>query len=610
MKNLQRLSLLNNLRRNRERILSNHVNRSYSIQMATSVPLMQTTTHPKLSYATTVSPQLNYMTKDIRQLLNEKESTQQLLYAFPHQGINLMPKELNERVNTVIQNLLDLDFNKGDRLAIVLPNISELIITYLAASQIGLIITLLNPAYQLVELEYMLKKSDAKGVVMYDTFKHLNHSEIIRKICPELDTCLPGELVSEKLTNLKHVFLLNDPFSNEKKKFKGVWSFEKLSEKQSRGFEHELPYTELDDPNLIMFTSGTTGKPKGALISQGQILNNAYLSTHSKGYKSKGDIVCSPIPLFHIFGFTTGILNSLISESTNVFPNYFPETLTSIKAIEKYKCTALRGTPTQFFDLLNHSDFNKYKDNVSSLKIATVAGSTVQPSLLSQMNSELKLENIFVGYGITEASSAVSMTTVFDKLKSNKHAYESCGRVLPFMESKIVDPITDNMQPFNTPGELHLKGFNIINKYWDEPEKTAEIVDKKRWFKTGDIFIMDEEGYLYFKSRNKDVIIRGGANIYPVEIENYLKTHPDILAAEVFGVPNKRVGEEICVWIILKQGSSINEKNIKEFCKGNVSQFKTPYYIKFVKKFLINANNKVLKKKMREETIKEHNIII
>lgn len=569
--------------------------------------VFKASTNDNTSYASSRSD-FPLMSKNIREILAERATINKPCYEFPHQGVTLTYKDLNEQVNVAAQNLLDMGFVKGDRIAIILPNIKELAVTYFAASRVGLIVTMLNPGYQIVELEYMLRKSGAKGVVMYDSFRTLNHLEIVRKICPELDSSIAGELEAKRLPNLKHVFILQSPFNAEKMLYKGTWEYSKISESQSNAVSHELPYLELDDPNLILFTSGTTGKPKGALMTHGSLLNSVNLSTRCAGIDFKKDSVCNPIPFFHIYGFSTGLLGPMITgeDGKTVFPFFFPETLSTIKAIEKFQCNYLRGTPTQFIDILNHPDRKKY--DITGLKNAIIAGSTVPVDLLAKMREELNVDDVFVGYGMTETSLCHSQTTRSDKLKGDVYAYESCGRGLPFTESKIVDVSTGRIQPLNTDGELHIRGPHIIKAYWEDPEKTADAIDKNGWLKTGDIFQMDSEGYLYFKSRNKDIIIRGGANIYPAEIETYLRTHPDIVGAEAFGVPDERLGEEICVWIILKKGSTTNVEDVRSFCKGNITHFKIPRYIKFVDQFPINANNKVLKNKMQEEAIKEYKL--
>ena len=366
------------------------------LSYAAEANTFQAFTNLKTSYSNSIS-NFPLVTKTIRDLIDENVHNNRKIYCFPHQGIDLSASELNERVGVAAQNLLKLGFRKGDRIGIVLANTLEMVISTLACAYIGGISVLLNPAYQLVELEYMLKKAGTKGLIIYDSFKHLQHLNIIRKICPELDSCAPGELNSKRLPDLRHVFVLNSPLSPEKKDYKGTWKYDLLSEKASTSLRHELSYLELDDPSLILFTSGTTGKPKGALLNQSGLLNSCYLSVKCAGEQLENTFVCNPIPFFHIYGFATGILEPLLTEDARVFPFFFPETLTTIKALEKYKCNSLRGTPTQFIDLINNPARSKH--DLTHLKRAIIAGSTVPPDLLTKMKEALKVDDVFVGYG-------------------------------------------------------------------------------------------------------------------------------------------------------------------------------------------------------------------
>ena len=569
--------------------------------------LMRTYTNSKISYATSVSDfhlvadKLSDIVERQAELLPSK-----MVYGFPHQKMNLTFSEVKQRVDSMKQSFLNLGLQKGDRIAFALPNTHELVICFLAAAELGLISVVLNPAYQLVEFEYMLKKTNVKALFIYDTFKVLNHIGLVQKLCPEIESSLPGELKSKNLPDLKHVIVLNSPLSAEKKTYNGTWQYSEFSKANSQNSNQELPYVDIEDPCLILFTSGTTGKPKGAVMNQYNLLNSAYLSTAVVGNFDGLRMICNPIPFFHIMGFSTGILIPLLMGTSIVFPFYFPDILASIKAIEAYKCNTIRGTPTQYIDLINHPERKNH--NISSLENGIVGGSTVPPDLLQKMTDVLNIKEIIVGYGMTETSLCHTVTSVSDKYKSSKFAYESVGRPIPFTETKIINPATGQIMPLNTDGEILIRGPHVINEYWDEKEKTMEAIDKHGWLRTGDIGQMDEHGYIYFKSRNKDLIIRGGANLYPAEIESFIRTHPSIVDAQVFGVPDERHGEEVCAWIKVKEGEKLTEEDIKAFCKGNISHFKIPRYIKFVDAFPINANQKVLKMVMREKAIAELNL--
>lgn len=291
-------------------------------------------------------------------------------------------------------------------------------------------------------------------------------------------------------------------------------------------------------------------------------------------------------------------MTPLLGGSTTVFPFFFPDTVATMKAIHEFKCNSLRGPPTIFFDLLNHPERSKF--DLSSLDNALFGGSTCPPDLLKRLRDELNLKQIIVGYGMTETSLCATLTTATDVNRSHKFAYESVGRPLPSTEVKIVDPKTKQILPLNTDGELCIRGYNMMKGYWDEAEKTKETIDENGWLHTGDIMHMDEHGYLYFKTRVKDLIIRGGANVYPAEVEMFLRRNPKILDVHVFGVPCDRLGEDICAWIKLKPDCSLSYDELKEFCAGNIAHFKVPKYMKIVDAFPVNATGKVLKMKMAE----------
>jgi fatty-acyl-CoA synthase len=317
--------------------------------------------------------------------------------------------------------------------------------------------------------------------------------------------------------------------------------------------------------------------------------------------------LCIPIPLFHIFGLGFGVFAPLLGGKESILPFYLPDTPATLKAITDFKTESMMGAPTILIDLLNNPD-RKTKYDISSLKNILLGASAIPKDLILKLNAELKLDNIILGYGMTETSLGQSLTRFDDAQKSFKHAFESIGRPLPFTECKIVHPETNKIVPLQEDGELCLRGFNIISEYWDEPKKTAEAFDKHGWFKTGDICHMDEQGYLYFKSRCKDIIIRGGVNIYPAEVEAFLRTHPKVLDAAVVGVPDKRFGEEVCAWLKLKPNETMTYDELKKFCTGNIAVFKIPKYMKVVDAFPINANGKMMKNKIVEMAKKDLNL--
>ena len=345
--------------------------------------------------------------------------------------------------------------------------------------------------------------------------------------------------------------------------------------------------------------------PKGALINNFGLMNTVQFANRLPLGENWGKL-CIPIPLFHVFGQGFGMYSPFLGGQETIFPFFLPDTKATLKAISDYKANSLMGPPTIMIDLLATPE-RKTIFNLSSLKNILMGASTIPKDLVLKLNEELTLDNIILGYGMTETSMGQSFTRHTDQKTSFKYAFESIGRPIPFTECKIVNE-SNKVVDLHTDGELCLRGFNIISGYWDEPKKTKEAFDEHGWFKTGDVCQMDEDGYLYFKSRCKDIIIRGGVNIYPAEVESYLRTHSNVLDVSVVGVPDDRVGEEVFAWIKFKPGASLTYDEIKKFCTGNIAVFKIPKYMKSLDAFPINANGKVLKAKLVEMAKQELNL--
>ncbi|CAF0973055.1 unnamed protein product [Brachionus calyciflorus] len=553
----------------------------------------------KLSYTHCDVHNLNLIGKTVVECFNDKvsEKPNEIAYKFCLHQQNFTFIELKQRVDEIAQNLLNMGFKKGDRLSIMLPNIPEFMLTSLACASIGVISALMNPAYQLVEIEYMLKKTQSKGIVIMDNFKSLKHYENLSKICPELESTKPGELKSVNLPDLKHVIVANLDKKSQVN-YRGTWNFDR-DLKKFNGNVQVFPHIDLDDMLAMIFTSGTTGLPKVATIRNHTAVNSSFLEHHYPGCSNSNRIVCIPIPLFHIFGYVIGALSTITNGNQTVFPNILPDTLSTMKSIQNEKCTSLKGAPVIFHDIINHPERPKY--DLSSLESMLIGASVVPKDLLLKIKKDLNLKHVIVGYGMTETGSVGSLTRCDDIQKSEKFAYETIGKGFPHVEAKIIDPISKKITPRNTDGELCLRGYNIMTEYWDDPVKTAESIDKNGWFYTGDICSMDEHGYLYFKSRAKEIVIRGGVNIYPAEVERFLRTNEKVLECFVVGVPDERFGEELCAWVKLKSNNEMNEKELKDFCKDKIAYFKIPKYVKFVDSFPINATGKVQKFKMVEQ---------
>lgn len=510
--------------------------------------------------------------------------------------------EIKQRTDEIAQNLLNLGFKKGDRLALLLPNIPELNMTLLACASVGIVAVLMNPAYQMVEIEYMLKKTGAKGLVMLDNLKTLQHYSLLKQICPELEGSQKGELNSSKLPDLKHVILTSNRLMRDPSQATaGTWSWDELTKFDKAAMEK--PSVNMDDNMVIMFTSGTTGLPKGAVLSHHNLLNSAYLEITTSNLVEENRVVCCPIPVFHVFGLIVGAMTPFIYGGKSVFPSFFPDSTALLKAIHSEKCTSIKAAPVIFMDLLNHPERKNY--DLSSLRTMLIGASTVPKDLLIKLREEIpSFTSILSGIGMTETSAAGLINRPNDLNISEEYAYGSLGQPFPYMEVKIIDE-NNQLVPQNTDGELCFRGYGVMKGYWDEPEKTAETIDKDGWLKTGDVASMDENGYFFFKSRAKEVIIRGGINIYPAEIESFMRTHPDVLDCYCFSVSDKRVDEEVCVWIKLTPDAKTTKQDILDYCQGKIAFFKIPKHIKFVESFPISANGKPQKFKMAEQMKKD-----
>lgn len=533
-----------------------------------------------------------------------QEQPDEIAFKFSLTKQSFTYKQIKEKSDQMAQHLLAMGFKNGDALAIMLPNIPEMVIAICAASSIGVVLVLLNPAYQQTEVEYMLKKTNAKGVIILDNLKTLTHYHLFCKICPELEESKKGELSAEKLPTLKHIILVkNRLVPSDPLAYKGVWMWEEI-EKYDLPLQ-KMPNVDIDDNFIMMFTSGSTGFPKAAVHTHFQLVNSSRVAHHSQECSESMKVTCIPIPMFHAFGLVTGFLCSIANGCQVVFPHFFPDALGTLKAIQNEKCTALRGSPTIFLDLINHADYKTY--DLSSLEYILVGATIVPKDLLLRFKTELNIKNVTLGWGMTETGCVGCATTASDLKKSEKFAYESIGRPSNFLELKVVDAQTRETLPTGQDGELCVRGPFVIKEYFNDKEKTDDSFDKNGWFKTGDIVCMDEEGYCYFKTRIKEMIIRGGINIYPFEIETFLRTNPEIHECYAFGVEDIRLGEEVAIWIKLKADAKLSEEDVRSFCKGNIAHYKIPKFIKFVDSFPISATGKVQKFKMTDQMKNELN---
>ncbi len=514
-----------------------------------------------------------------------------------HQNIRYSYRELQEKVNECAKAFLAIGIKKGDRVGVWSPNCAEWTITQFATSKIGAILVNVNPSYRLHELEYALNQSGCKALVIADRFKKSNYTEMIYELAPQLYHCEPGKLQSEALPSLKAVIRLHPDWSP------GIFTWNEfiaLSDKTpEKKFQKRQKQLSFDDPINIQYTSGTTGQPKGAALSHHNILNNAY--TVAEGLKyTHNDRVIIPVPLYHCFGMVLGNLGCMTHGATMIYPSEGFDPKAVLETIQEEKATALYGVPTMFIAELEHPDFEKY--DCSSLRTGIMAGSPCPVEVMKKVNTLMHIHEMTIAYGLTEASPVCTQTRVDDSLDRRVN---TVGQVLPHTEIKIVSPETGLVVPYGETGEFCVRGYCVMLKYWKNAKQTKKAIDRNGWLHSGDLATMDAAGYVKIVGRIKDMVIRGGENIYPREIEEFLHTHPKIQNVQIIGVPDKKYGEELMAWIQLREGESSTAEAIKEFCQDKIAYYKIPRHIKFVDSFPMTVTGKVRKVKMREISIKE-----
>ncbi len=512
------------------------------------------------------------------------------------QNVRWTYAELNARVDAFAAGLLALGLTPGDRIGIWSPNNSEWVITQFATAKAGLILVNINPAYRLSELDYALNKVACKALITADSFKSSDYVGMLRELAPEIDRCAPGQLQSKRLPALTTLIRIGD---DEKRGFLRFADVLGMGGGRHRAQLRELAATlQFDDPINIQFTSGTTGTPKGATLTHHNILNNGYFIGEAQRLTDR-DRVCIPVPLYHCFGMVLGNLACITHGAAMVYPSEGFDPLASLEAVEAERCTALYGVPTMFIAELGHPDFKRF--DLSSLRTGIMAGSPCPIEVMKRCISEMHMSEVTIAYGMTETSPVSTQTSHDDPLERR---VGTVGRIHPHVEIKIVDG-DGRIVPPGTAGELCTRGYSVMLGYWDDAELTAEAIDRARWMHTGDLATLDEDGYCNIVGRIKDMVIRGGENVYPREVEEFLFRHPKIAAVQVVGVPDLKYGEELCAWVQVKPGMTANTEEILSFCKGQIAYYKIPRYIKFVEAFPMTVTGKVQKFIMRDAMIKE-----
>jgi fatty-acyl-CoA synthase len=508
-----------------------------------------------------------------------------------HQQVRWSYRQLQTEVNRLATGLLALGIAPGDRVGIWGANSHEWVMVQYATAKIGAIMVCINPAYRVYELEYALNKVACRAIVCAERFKSSDYLGMLRELAPELPGSEPGRLCAARLPHLQLVIRMGDAASP------GMLNFPRVC---TLGGPVEAARLEAlqctlrpDDPINIQFTSGTTGSPKGATLTHCNILNNGYLAGAGMGF-THADRLCIPVPLYHCFGMVLGNLACLAHGATAVYPDASFDALATLQAVEEEKCTALHGVPTMFISALEHPRFAEF--DLNSLRTGIMAGAPCPAEIMQRVIDDMHMPDILIGYGQTEVSPLNHMTLPDDSLEKRT---QTVGRAVPWVEIRIVDK-QGIVVPIGEKGEICTRGYSVMRGYWDDEERTRETIDAAGWLHSGDLGIMDGEGYVRVVGRIKDMVIRGGENIYPREIEEFLYTHPAIAEVQVFGVPDPKMGEEVCAWVQLRNGTSLTEEQLKAFCRDRISHFKIPRYVRFVDEYPMTVTGKIQKFVMRD----------
>jgi fatty-acyl-CoA synthase len=513
-----------------------------------------------------------------------------------HQGIRWTYAEFGERVDALARALMALGVARGERVGMWSTNRAEWTLTQFATSKIGAVLVNVNPSYQASELEYALNQSGCRYLILTDVFKTTNYIEILESVAPEIRSGVPGALKLARLPALEVVITLGHPRA-------GMITWSELLARSGDVSSHALAQRQaelgFDDPINIQYTSGTTGFPKGATLSHHNILNNGYFVARLMNFSHRDRLVI-PVPLYHCFGMVMGNLGCVSHGATMIYPEQAFDAEAVLYAVQEERATALYGVPTMFIAELALPGFAQF--DLSSLRTGIMAGAPCPVEVMRKVQSLMNMHEVAIGYGMTETSPVSTQTRIGTPLDKQ---VSTVGQVHPHVEIKVVDPETGQTVPRGALGEFCTRGYSVMLGYWNNEAATKAAIDASRWMHTGDLAVMDDDGYVNIAGRIKDMIIRGGENVYPREIEEFLYRHPKIKEVQVIGVPDPKFGEELMAWIQLADGEQLTEAEVKAFCQGQIARYKVPRYIKFVDAFPMTVTGKIQKFVMRQQSIGE-----
>ena len=514
-----------------------------------------------------------------------------------HQGLRWSYRQLREECDRFARGLLALGVTKGDRVGIWAPNHAEWVVAQFATPKLGAILVNINPAYRTHELEYALAQSGCSALIIAPPFKTSDYAALLAEVCPELAASQPGELCAARLPELRTVIAFGE------QRVPGAFGWDEVMARAAAIDAHELAACQAeqhaDDAINIQYTSGTTGFPKGATLSHHSLVNNGYFIGEGMRLAS-ADRLCIPVPFYHCFGMVLGNLAAVTHGATMVIPAPAFDPLATLDAVAAERCTALHGVPTMFIAELGHPEFARF--DLTSLRTGIMAGSPCPIEVMKRVVADMHMADVTICYGMTETSPVSFQTTPDDPMDKR---VSTVGRIHPHVEAKVIDPETGATVSRGVTGELLTRGYIVMLGYWNNPAATDAAIDAGRWMHTGDLATMDDAGYVNIVGRSKDMIIRGGENVYPREIEEFLYRHPKVRDVQVIGVPDERYGEEVMAWVILKPGEGASGDELRAWCEGQIARYKIPRYWRFTDGFPMTVTGKVQKYKMREQAIQE-----